>query len=129
MFRLYENDVQNDLVCCGLQAMGGLLYGDFSAENGSRWFNLHNSTANSGFQRSFCLGLVVYSCACLMLCVHELTTKRDGNEGLVVIGRVVGTEYDSPEPIEALAAVVDAWGEKLAVAWACVLRERRSTGG
>ena len=37
------------------------------------------------------------------------------NEGLVVIGRVVGTEYDSPEPIEALAAVVDAWGEKLSL--------------
>lgn len=37
------------------------------------------------------------------------------NEGLVVIGRVVGNEYDSPEPIEALAAAVDAWGEKLSL--------------
>ena len=37
------------------------------------------------------------------------------NEGLVVIGRVVGNEYDSPEPIEALAAAIDAWGEKLSL--------------
>ncbi len=35
------------------------------------------------------------------------------NEGLVVIGRPLGNEYDAPEPIEALAATIDAWGEKL----------------
>lgn len=37
------------------------------------------------------------------------------NEGLVVIGRVVGNEYDSPEPVEALAATIDAWAEKLSL--------------
>lgn len=37
------------------------------------------------------------------------------NEGLVVIGRVVGNEYDSSAPIEALAAAVDAWGGKLSL--------------
>lgn len=37
------------------------------------------------------------------------------NEGLVVIGRPVASEYDSPEPIEALAAAIDAWGERLSL--------------
>jgi hypothetical protein len=37
------------------------------------------------------------------------------NEGLVVIGRVVATEFDAPGPIEALAEAVDAWGAKLSL--------------
>ncbi|MCB9705473.1 MAG: hypothetical protein H6711_26620 [Myxococcales bacterium] len=37
------------------------------------------------------------------------------NEGLVVIGRPLLNEYDTPEPIEALAATVDAWGTKLSL--------------
>ena len=37
------------------------------------------------------------------------------NEGLVVLGRPLGSEYDSPEPIEALAATIDAWGQRLAL--------------
>ncbi|MBL8635724.1 MAG: hypothetical protein JNM40_21035 [Myxococcales bacterium] len=37
------------------------------------------------------------------------------NEGLVVIGRVVQTEYDTSEPIEALAEAVDDWAAKLSL--------------
>lgn len=37
------------------------------------------------------------------------------NEGLIVIGRPLGNEYDSPEPIEALAATIDAWGQRLSL--------------
>ena len=37
------------------------------------------------------------------------------NEGLVVIGRPLRNEYESPEPIEALAATIDAWGQRLSL--------------
>ena len=37
------------------------------------------------------------------------------NEGVVVIGRPLGNEYDSPDPIEALAATIDAWGQRLSL--------------
>ena len=37
------------------------------------------------------------------------------NEGLVVIGRLVGSEYDTPEAIERIAEAVDAWGRKLSL--------------
>ena len=50
-----------------------------------------------------------------MLCAMSSRLNEMENEGLVVIGRVVGNEYDSPEPIEALAKAVDAWGEKLSL--------------
>ena len=51
------------------------------------------------------------------LCSASMSSRLNEmeNEGLVVIGRVVGNEYDSPEPIEALAKAVDAWGEKLSL--------------
>jgi hypothetical protein len=53
----------------------------------------------------------------MSLCSASMSSRLNEmeNEGLVVIGRVVGNEYDSPEPIEALAAAVDAWGEKLSL--------------
>ncbi len=37
------------------------------------------------------------------------------NEGLVVIGRVVGNAWESPEPIQAVAATVDEWARKLSL--------------
>ena len=37
------------------------------------------------------------------------------NEGLVVLGRPVSNEYDTPEPIEAIAEFVDAWAAKLSL--------------
>ena len=37
------------------------------------------------------------------------------NEGLIVQGRTVGNEWDSPEPIKAVAAKVDDWGRKLSL--------------
>ena len=51
------------------------------------------------------------------LCSASMSSRLNEmeNEGLVVIGRGVGNEYDSPEPVEALAKAVDAWGEKLSL--------------
>lgn len=37
------------------------------------------------------------------------------NEGLIVIGRPVGNEWDSAEKIQAVAATVDEWAKKPSV--------------
>lgn len=37
------------------------------------------------------------------------------NEGLIVLGRPVGSEWDSVETIRRVAAAVDAWGKKLSL--------------
>jgi len=42
------------------------------------------------------------------------------NEGLIVIGRAVGDEFDSHEKIEALAKTVDAWATEHSVPLALV---------
>ena len=37
------------------------------------------------------------------------------NEGLIVIGRRIGNEWETPEEVQAVAATVDAWGKKLSL--------------
>lgn len=37
------------------------------------------------------------------------------NEGLIVIGRPVGSEWDDCEKVQAVAAAVDAWASKLSL--------------